>query len=122
VYERSPQKHFFKIQPPSFLQVTSKTHSPDKQNAVVMGRRTWESIPPKFRPLPGRINVVLTRSASDGSAQTQYPGEVLVSTSLDHALSLLASEEHGGNVETVFVIGGGQVYRQVLQVFSTFLH
>ena len=47
-----------------FKEITSKTADPGKQNAVIMGRKTWESIPPKFRPLPGRINVVLTRGAA----------------------------------------------------------
>lgn len=47
-----------------FKEITSKTADSAKQNAVVMGRKTWESIPPKFRPLPGRINVVLTRGAA----------------------------------------------------------
>lgn len=46
-----------------FKELTSRTADPAKQNAVVMGRKTWESIPPKFRPLPGRVNVVLTRGA-----------------------------------------------------------
>jgi len=42
-----------------FAQVTS--HAPEGlQNAVIMGRNTWESIPKKFRPLPGRLNVVIT--------------------------------------------------------------
>jgi dihydrofolate reductase / thymidylate synthase len=45
-----------------FREVTLGTVDPEKQNAVVMGRRTWESIPPKFRPLKGRVNIVLTRS------------------------------------------------------------
>ncbi len=47
-----------------FKEITSKTADSSKQNAVIMGRKTWESIPPKFRPLPGRINVVLTRGAA----------------------------------------------------------
>ena len=47
-----------------FKELTSKTADSGKQNAVVMGRKTWESIPSKFRPLPGRINVVLTRGAA----------------------------------------------------------
>ena len=47
-----------------FKEITSKTADSGKQNAVIMGRKTWESIPPKFRPLPGRINVVLTRGAA----------------------------------------------------------
>ena len=45
-----------------FRKVTLGTVDPERQNAVVMGRRTWESIPPKFRPLKGRVNVVLTRA------------------------------------------------------------
>jgi dihydrofolate reductase len=41
------------------------TRSPEgKRNAVIMGRKTWESIPAKFRPLPDRINVVITRNAN----------------------------------------------------------
>lgn len=47
-----------------FKALTSATADPSKANAVVMGRKTWESIPPKFRPLRGRVNVVLTRGGS----------------------------------------------------------
>ena len=44
-----------------FAQVTS--NAPDeKQNVVIMGRNTWESIPKKFRPLPKRMNVVISRN------------------------------------------------------------
>ena len=46
-----------------FKELTTATRGGGKRNAVVMGRGTWESIPPRFRPLPGRVNVVLSRSA-----------------------------------------------------------
>lgn len=46
-----------------FKSVTSATADASKMNAVIMGRRTWASLPPKFRPLKGRLNVVLSRSA-----------------------------------------------------------
>lgn len=42
-----------------FQSITSRA-LPGKRNAVIMGRRTWESLPPRFRPLPHRLNVVLT--------------------------------------------------------------
>jgi len=64
---------------------------------VVMGRRTWESLPPKFRPLPGRRNVVLTSQPSYDA-----PGAEVV-TSLAAALT-----------GTVWVIGGAAVYRDAL--------
>ena len=51
---------------------------------VVMGRRTWESVPMKFRPLPGRRNVVVTRNVAFVA-----PGAETVRT-LDSALALLA--------------------------------
>lgn len=47
-----------------FRELTSKASNSTRSNVVIMGRATWESLPPKFRPLPGRINIVLTRSAT----------------------------------------------------------
>lgn len=71
-------------------------------NVVIMGRKTWDSIPEKFRPLPNRINVVLSRSAST------FPGAISAS-SLEHAMSALPTV-HG----KVFVIGGGEIYAQAV--------
>lgn len=72
------------------------------KNLVVMGRKTWDSIPEKFRPLPNRINVVLTRSAQ---AVTQMKGFSM--GSLRDAISY----EDG----RVFVIGGGAVYAEAIE-------
>ena len=36
----------------------------DARNAVIMGRRTWESLPPRFRPMEGRVNIVVTRNVT----------------------------------------------------------
>ncbi|KAE9586633.1 putative dihydrofolate reductase, Thymidylate synthase [Lupinus albus] len=47
-----------------FKEITTTTADPGKKNAVVMGRKSWESIPLAYKPLPGRLNVVLTRSGS----------------------------------------------------------
>ncbi len=69
---------------------------------VVMGRRTWESFPERFRPLPGRRNIVVTRN-DDWSA----PGAERAA-SLDDALALAA------DAETVWVIGGGALFREVI--------
>lgn len=69
---------------------------------VVMGRKTWESLPPAFRPLPGRRNIVVTRDL-------HYPaaGAVVVHTLLE-ALAAV------GAVDEVFVIGGAEIYAQAL--------
>lgn len=73
--------------------------------AVVMGRATWDSLPERFRPLPGRINVVLTRSAG-----LELPGAVVVG-SLDEALAAAADRAPG----RTWVMGGGEVYRQAIE-------
>ena len=70
---------------------------------VVMGRRTWASLPPRFRPLPGRTNVVLTRAAALEGA--------VVAPDLDTALALAAAAPGG---EEVWVVGGGGVFTAVL--------
>jgi dihydrofolate reductase len=71
-------------------------------STVVMGRATWESLPDKFRPLPGRHNVVLSRRPG-----WQADGAV-VASSLDDALA--------GTTAPVWVIGGASVYRSALPV------
>jgi len=71
-------------------------------HAVVMGRRTWESLPPRFRPLPGRRNIVVTRSAGFDA-----PGAE-TADSLQTALLRLQAQPQ------VFVIGGAQLYAQAL--------
>ncbi len=69
---------------------------------VVMGRRTWDSLPDRFKPLPGRTNIVLSRDPLWKAA-----GAIAVSD-LDQALAAAA----GSN--SVFVIGGAQVYALAL--------
>ncbi|GAB2267329.1 Bifunctional dihydrofolate reductase-thymidylate synthase 1 [Dionaea muscipula] len=95
-----------------FKDITSNTLDPRKKNAVIMGRRTWESIPLKFRPLPGRLNVVLTRSWTTNDIGN--PEDVLTCRSIDSALELLAARPYCLSIEKVFVIGGGQILREAL--------
>jgi dihydrofolate reductase len=69
---------------------------------VVMGRRTWESLPERFRPLPGRRNIVVTRDSGWSREGTERAG------SLEEALELAA------DAERVSVIGGAAVYASAL--------
>ena len=69
---------------------------------VIMGRKTWDSLPPKFRPLPGRLNVVVTRQAN-----WQAAGAV-TAHSLAQAYALCPPQS------TAWVIGGAEVYAQAL--------
>lgn len=69
---------------------------------VLMGRRTWESLPPRFRPLPGRRNLVLTRD----DAWTAAGAERVAS--LDDAITACAGAEE------LIVMGGGQLYAAAL--------
>lgn len=69
---------------------------------VIMGRKTWDSLPPRFRPLPGRTNVVITRDAAWAAEGAQR------AHSLEAALALCASDPH------TWVIGGAQIYALAL--------
>ena len=83
-----------------------------KMNAVVMGRKTWNSIPDKFRPLKGRHNVVLTRDPQ--KLIDVVPPGVLVANGLQDAwrqLGALPKDELG----KIFVIGGAELYERSIQ-------
>ncbi len=72
-------------------------------HAVLMGHRTWQSIPTRFRPLPGRRNVVLSRSVTAMAGAEVF-------NALETALERLAQAP----VYYLFVIGGADIYRQAL--------
>lgn len=91
----------------------------EKRNAVIMGRKTWDSLPERFKPLPGRLNIVLSRRDN-----FDLPPEVLKAGSLDEALDLCESHE----VREAFVIGGAEIFadavlhRGLKRVYLTEIH
>jgi len=94
-----------------------------RHHVVVMGRKTWESIPEQFKPLKNRINIIIS------STPENYRGDMfnidrgntitIWANSLKNALSaadgILANDINSGwNQEEIFIIGGSQVYQECL--------
>lgn len=74
---------------------------------VIMGRKTWDSLPPRFRPLPGRVNIVVTRQA-DWQAEG-----ALRAGSIAEAAALCPADADA------WVIGGAEIYAQALPLAQT---
>ncbi|CAI8507710.1 unnamed protein product [Pichia kudriavzevii] len=103
-----------------FRKLTTTTIDPDKRNAVVMGRKTYNSIPPKFRPLKNRLNVVLTRNPKSLVEEMKEEldankGHLQISGSLPNTLQELKKAEDNGAIEEIFIIGGAEVYNQLMR-------
>jgi dihydrofolate reductase len=86
-----------------FREVTSYTTDPNKMNAVIMGRKTYESIGSSLKK---RMNVVLSQTSTDASMNLCFH------KSFDDALQMLYSKP---NIENIFVIGGESVYKAALE-------
>jgi dihydrofolate reductase len=74
---------------------------------VIMGRKTWESLPARFRPLPGRANIVVTRQPNWQAQGATRAG------SLHEAVALCAGEEQA------WVIGGAEIFADALPLANT---
>lgn len=72
-----------------------------KGHSVIMGRKNWESIPSKYRPLPNRKNIVITRNS------TFVEKKCDIVNSIEDAISISRNNDD----EEVFIIGGGEIYR-----------
>ena len=92
-----------------FKEITTRTRDKNKLNAVIMGRRTWDSLPAQFRPLPHRVNIVITRNDN-----LKFPQGVLRAGGLEQALDLLAEGALSKIIESVYVIGGAQIFQQAV--------
>ncbi|CAD6445045.1 f7582878-b55c-4b6f-a63a-4750035e7d04 [Sclerotinia trifoliorum] len=105
-----------------FARVTKRA-GPGKTNAVVMGRKTWESIPPKFRPLTNRANYMISRTQPSNPSEVDLGPDAHSATSLTDALKKLGSRaqsntnhEDEKEIDRVFIIGGGQIYKASLEL------
>lgn len=87
-----------------FKELTINTCDSNKVNAVIMGRKTWESLPK--RPLQGRLNIVIS------TTQIQIPGAFSFQ-SFQHALKFVQNEDK--LVDRIFVLGGEQLYQEALE-------
>jgi len=92
---------------------------------VIMGRKNWESIPTKFRPLPGRTNIILTRQKGYDASKDLLPlseeiqKTILVCTSLADVETTITKLQEASVIEEVFVIGGSEIYQLFLDYVDT---
>jgi len=92
-----------------FRDVTTKTKDPKKQNAVIMWRKTWESIPKKYRPFSKRQNYILSRSYKNWAKNASWAFEF---SDIESCLKQVGKRK---DIENIFVIGWAQIYNQVLK-------
>lgn len=90
---------------PEDLKNFSKVTKGNRNNAIIMGRRTWESLPK--RPLPDRKNIILSRTIQD----IQLYGDELYFSSMDAAIDHC----RGIDLDEVWIIGGSEIYKTALE-------
>lgn len=93
-----------------FNQQTTKIVDSSKKNALIMGRKTYLGIPESKRPLPGRLNIVLSTTSSP----SDYPNEVLLCRTFDEAVAKLSDPLLSEQIENVWIVGGYSVYKEAM--------
>lgn len=91
-----------------------------RRNVVIMGRKTWDSIPPKFRPLKDRTHIVISSQKREELAAV--PDDVVVAADITSGLESLEGMVKDGKappVERAFVIGGSSIYKAALELRQT---
>ncbi|PNS15260.1 Dihydrofolate reductase [Sphaceloma murrayae] len=88
------------------------------QNVVIMGRKTWDSIPPKLRPLKERTNIIVTRQSADTLSAASHE-DVIVASSIEDAMSKLSMKAAAAASTTpgrYYIIGGSSIYEAALKL------
>ncbi|EDW81080.1 uncharacterized protein Dwil_GK11864 [Drosophila willistoni] len=89
-----------------FSNTTKRRLDSSKRNVVIMGRKTYFGVPPSKRPLPDRVNVILSSTLKSN----ELPNEVLIYSSLEGAMQEL--EKQKDQIENVWIVGGSSVYAE----------
>lgn len=92
-----------------FQKITSSVQDESKQNAVIMWRKTWDSIPEKYRPFKNRKNIILTRNLKRINVASN--SEVLINNDIDSVIRQLQNDT---NIESIFIIGWAEIYKLAL--------
>ena len=108
---------YFKEELKLFKHITSTTSNPEKKNVLIMGRNTWESLPK--RPLTNRMNIILTSNPNYKQDNRIIDENVQVFTSLDNALIFCNIFEN--QFESIFVIGGQQLYHTCIHHYLQYI-
>ena len=101
----------------NFKKLTTETKLKDKINAVVMGRKTYESLPSKFKPLKNRLNIIMSKNhikineLQREITNNQYDN-VIIKSSIEDVLLYVKENK---NIERVYVIGGEKIYNTFLE-------
>ncbi|MBN3317606.1 DYR reductase, partial [Atractosteus spatula] len=93
-----------------FQKMTMTPTLEGQQNAVIMGRKTWFSIPERNRPLKNRINIVLSRELKNPPEGAHY-----LAGDFSSALRLLDRAPLADQVDQVWVIGGSSIYKEAME-------
>lgn len=98
---------------------TMTTSDGKLKNVVIMGRKTWDSIPERFRPLDNRCNIILSRNAAKDRHLTMGEGAYRAENIEDAFYIIERLIESGNILDTcqIFVIGGGEIYRLFLEKY-----
>ncbi len=88
-----------------FKKLTTQTIDPSKINAIIMGRKTWDSIPEKHRPLDKRLNIVISNTLKDQ--------KIIIKNNLMEAIDDCIKNQQ---IERIFIIGGGQIYNTIMDL------
>ena len=106
---------FLKNDLKNFQQITSKTFKSYTKNMVVMGRKTWDSIPDKHKPLKNRLNVILTRNKDVRlKHEIESYKDTIVKYDFNDILEV-AKLNKNFNISNIFIIGGESLYKLALE-------
>lgn len=102
---------FFRNELKYFNHQTTKIADSSKKNALIMGRKTYFGIPENKRPLPGRLNIVLSTTSN----QSDYPDDVLLCQTFNEAVNKLSDPKLSAEIENVWIVGGYTVYKEAME-------
>jgi len=114
IFDVSKDKNYFK-------EITSATPNEEFNNVVMMGRKTWESIPIKYRPLKNRMNVIISNEKYNEYRKNK---NIFVFKTLDLALEAFRFKNGFSYFwktflyNQIFIIGGGRIYNEILEKYK----
>ena len=98
-----------------FKEITSNTEN-NLKNIVIMGRKTWNSLPKK--PLPNRINIILSKNENNDyreNIESNYKDTYVINDLVKYIDNLNEMNKNHNHYQKIFIIGGAQIYKHVLE-------